>query len=144
MAHTVLQLIMAKTAGARSGSWRSVPARRFRELDPVRLRAAGELLGAAEGDAVAAVDLVGGDANRSRTTRWRNSAGKKRSSRRTRNLVGTFGHDARGRGCSSGVADWSRPRHSSSAARSGGTSWRNRAMSSALNARNSVSSGARR
>jgi hypothetical protein len=42
-------------------------------------------------------------ANRSCTTRRRSSAGKKRSSRHSRNRVGTFGHASSGHGCCIGV-----------------------------------------
>jgi hypothetical protein len=51
--------------------------------------------------------------------------------RNSSNLVGTSGHAASGHGRVDGVADWSRPRRNASAARPGGTSWRNMASSSA-------------
>ena len=46
--------------------------------------------------------------SRSRTTRRMNSAGKKRSSRHSRNRVGTSGQASSGHGFSNGVPDWSR------------------------------------
>ena len=61
---------------------------------------------------------------RSRTMARSQSAGKKRSSRHSRNRVGTSGHAASGHGSSNNVIVWSRG-GSMEASTSGGTSWVN-------------------
>jgi hypothetical protein len=60
---------------------------------------------------------------RSRTTRRKKSAGGRRSSRQSRNRVGTSGHVSSGRGSWVGVCDCARPRFSASLASSGVRSW---------------------
>ena len=71
----------------------------------VFIQASGQLFRTAEKGAVAAIDLVGLEAERSFTTSRIQAAGKKRSSRHSRYRVGTSGQRASGHGCAIGALD---------------------------------------
>jgi hypothetical protein len=83
----------------------------------------GELARPAEGDVVAAVDLVGLDAKPFVGVTARPGGGDMRSSRQRRYLVGVSGQAASGHGSFSAFDDSLRSLRLASAASAGGTSW---------------------
>jgi hypothetical protein len=83
----------------------------------------GELARPAEGDVVAAVDLVGLDAEPFVAWRRAQAAENMRSSRQRRYLVGVSGQAMSGHGSFSAFDDSLRSLRLASAASAGGTSW---------------------